>query len=326
MSQSQREMWTTYIRQVAKAAILSLCIVASGCSSGDVNNRVVTNKDELTIVFTGDVLLDRGVRKQINRKGIDHIFSGVKDSFLSADATVINLECPFSDLQTPVMKRFIFRADECWAKSLKQYGITHAAMANNHTYDQGYTGLEHTIKTLKANDIIPMGFGYDDKERIKPVELKKNGIKVVLFNSVFLRLENWIPTDGEPGICIAKANVLARCISDYKKSHPDTWIVSVVHWGFEYERIPSKQQQMEAFLLVSAGTDVIVGHHPHIIQPNKEIGNCTVIYSLGNFVFDSKREEGNKCQMAKVTFTKKEKKVKLYDVDIVNCRPEIKIQ
>lgn len=316
-------MLTICIRRVAKYIFLFLAVIANSCSSGDVNHRVSTNEDELSIVFTGDVLLDRGVRKQIERKGIYHIFSAVKDSFLAADATVINLECPLTDVYTPVMKKYIFKADEKWAASLRKCGVTHAAMANNHTYDQGSTGLEHTVDALKNNDIIPMGFGYTDEERVKPVELEKNGIKVALFNSVFLRLENWIQTDGEPGICMAKGNELANQISDYRQKHPDTKIIAVVHWGIEFMPFPSNQQQMDAMLLASAGADVIVGHHPHIVQPVKKIQNCTVIYSLGNFVFDQKREDGNKAQMAKVTFSKKETRVNLYDIDIVKCRPEV---
>jgi len=316
-------MWTISIRRVAKSIIIVLAVIANSCSSGDVGHRVSTNKDEFSILFTGDVLLDRGVRKQIERKGIDHIFSAVKDSFLAADATVINLECPLTDVYTPVMKKYIFKADEKWAASLKQYGVTHAAMANNHTYDQGSTGLLNTVRALKDNDIIPMGFGFTDEERVKPVELEKNGIKVALFNSVFLRLENWIQTDGEPGICMVKGNELAARISSYKQKHPDAKIIAVVHWGVEFMPYPSHQQQMDAMLLASAGTDVIVGHHPHIVQPVKKIQNCTVIYSLGNFVFDQKREDGNKAKMAKVTFRKNETEVILYDIDIVKCRPEV---
>ena len=316
-------MWTISIRQAAKFIIFVLAVIANSCSPGDVKHRVSTNKDELSIVFTGDVLLDRGVRKQIERKGIDHIFSAVKDSFLAADATVINLECPLTDVYTPVMKKYIFKADEKWAASLKQYGVTHAAMANNHTYDQGSTGLLNTVRALKDNDIIPMGFGFTDEDRVKPVELEKNGIKVALFNSVFLRLENWIQTDGEPGICMAKGNELAARISSYKQKHPDTKIIAVVHWGVEFMPYPSHQQQMDAMLLASAGTDVIVGHHPHIVQPVKNVKDCTVIYSLGNFVFDQSREDGNKAKMAKVTFRKNETEVILYDIDIVKCRPEV---
>lgn len=316
-------MLTICIRRVAKYIFLFLAVIANSCSSGDVGHRVSTNKDEFSILFTGDVLLDRGVRTQIERKGIDHIFSAVKDSFLAADATVINLECPLTDVYTPVMKKYIFKADEKWAASLRKYGVTHAAMANNHTYDQGSTGLEHTVRALNDNGIVPMGFGYTDEERAKPVELEKNGIKVALFNSVSLRLENWIQTDGEPGICMAKGNELANLISAYRQKHPDTKIIAVVHWGIEFMPFPSNQQQMDAMLLASAGADVIVGHHPHIVQPVKKIQNCTVIYSLGNFVFDQKREDGNKAQMAKVTFGKKETRVNLYDIDIVKCRPEV---
>ena len=121
-----------------------------------------------------------------------------------------------------------------------------------------------------------------------------------------------------------KAEKLAKYISVYKKENPNSRIVVVAHWGYEYMDKPSGKQEQEATLLANSGVDLIVGHHPHVIQTVDTIGNCTVIYSLGNFVFDSKREEGQKGQMAKVTFNKKGTKIKLYDVDIVKCRPEIK--
>lgn len=288
----------------------------SGCSSVD--------DGEISLVFTGDVMLDRGVRQQIERKGIDHIFSAVKDSFLAADATVINLECPLTDVEDPQEKQFVFKANEEWATSLKANSITHAAIANNHAYDQGSIGLAKTIKALKENNIVPIGFGLSDAERIKPIKISKNGIKTALFNCVFLPLEKWVQKDGLPGICNVKAEKLAKYISVYKKENPDSRIVVVAHWGYEYMDKPSGKQEQEATLLANSGVDLIVGHHPHVIQTVDTIGNCTVIYSLGNFVFDSKRKEGNKGQMAKVTFTKEGKKVELYDVDIVKCRPEIR--
>lgn len=288
----------------------------SGCSSVD--------DGEISLVFTGDVMLDRGVRQQIERNGIDYIFSEVKDSFIAADATVINLECPLTDVEDPAEKIFVFKADEAWATSLKQNGITHASLANNHSYDQGRIGMEHTANTLKKNGIIATGVGHSDRERIKPVEISKNGLKTAIFSSVLLPLDKWVQTDGMVGICNADADELAKAITVYKKRNPESKIIVLLHWGIEYMNKPTGKQKRDATLLAKAGADIIIGHHPHVVQQVEEINKCTVIYSLGNFVFDSKREEGQKGQMAKVTFNKKGTKIKLYDVDIKKCRPEIR--
>lgn len=288
----------------------------SGCSSVD--------GGEISLVFTGDVMLDRGVRQQIERKGIDHIFSAVKDSFLAADATVINLECPLTDVEDPQEKQFVFKANEEWATSLKANGITHASLANNHSYDQGRIGMEHTANTLKKNGIIATGVGDSDRERIKPVEISKNGLKTAIFSSVLLPLDKWVQKDGMVGICNADADELAKAITVYKKRNPESKIIVSLHWGIEYMNKPTGKQRRDATLLAKAGADIIIGHHPHVVQQVEEINKCTVIYSLGNFVFDSKREEGQKGQMAKVTFNKKGTRLKLYDVDIKKCRPKIR--
>ena len=90
----------------------------------------------LSVAFTGDVLLDRGVRQQIQKKGIEHLFESVTPLFRSLDATVINLECPVTSVRSPLHKKYIFRAEPIWAEALAQAGITHATMANNHTRDE----------------------------------------------------------------------------------------------------------------------------------------------------------------------------------------------
>ncbi|MDR0815312.1 MAG: CapA family protein, partial [Bacteroidales bacterium] len=105
---------------------------------------------ELTICFTGDVLLDRGVREQIDRRGIDALFADVAPLWANYDAVVVNLECPVTTRQAPVNKQYIFRGEPEWLPALRKAGITHAVLANNHTYDQGRGGLEDTYHNLKA--------------------------------------------------------------------------------------------------------------------------------------------------------------------------------
>lgn len=103
--------------------------------------RQQTKEDTLSILFTGDVLLDRGTRPWIEREGVKGLFQGVSEAFQKADAVVINLECPLTERHTPVGKKFVFRGKPTWAKALRQAGITHAALANNHTIDHGRDGL-----------------------------------------------------------------------------------------------------------------------------------------------------------------------------------------
>ena len=104
----------------------------------------------LTILFTGDVLLDRGVRRVAEHKGISYLFEEVTPVFREADAVVVNLECPLTDTISPVNKKYIFRADARWAKDLRKAGITHAAMATTTptTKADADFRLQHSISLM----------------------------------------------------------------------------------------------------------------------------------------------------------------------------------
>lgn len=248
----------------------------------------------LEIVFTGDVLLDRGVRPVLADEGLDSVFAGVTALFRRADAVVVNLECPLTDTVSQLNKKYIFRADASCAEGLRRVGVTHAAMANNHTNDQGRRGLVSTFRHLAEAGIVPLGYGEDSDEQLKPTVIRKDGIEVAVFNSVFVPLENWHYLADRPGICQASCEELADAVRRCKKLHADSWIVTVLHWGTEFDVHPSLKQKMQARMLAEAGTDVVIGHHPHVVQDTaviktEGVGMCDstlVYYSLGNFVFD----------------------------------------
>lgn len=280
------------LRQTVCKGQLLICFIGLLTCTSCVSE--VPKTSSLEIVFTGDVLLDRGVRTVLADEGLDSIFVGVTDLFHGADAVVVNLECPLADTASRLNKKYIFRADAACAKGLKRVGVTHAAMANNHTNDQGRKGLISTFQSLTEAGIIPLGFGEDSSEQLKPVVIRKDGIEVAVFNSVFVPLENWHYLADRPGICQASCEELSDAVRRYKKSHVDSWIVAVLHWGTEFDVHPSLRQRMQAMMLADAGTDVVIGHHPHVVQDTaviktEGVGMCDstlVYYSLGNFVFD----------------------------------------
>ena len=265
-----------------------------------------TTNDSLTVCFTGDVLLDRGVRKRIEKAGISSIFRNVTSLFLSSDAVVINLECPVTNTISPLNKKYIFRANPEWLPVLRRQGITHAAMANNHIMDQGYGGITDTYLHLKASNITPVGYGENQCEACKPCIIEKNNIQVALFNSLLLPVENWICIAENKGICQAPIEQLCELIAAYKSNNPDDWVVVMLHWGIEFQKIPTPLQRKNARHLVDAGADAIIGHHPHVIQ-NEEIYNGKpIFYSLGNFVFDQKEDDRSTRLAVSIIFNKSE--------------------
>ena len=256
----------------------------------------------LTVLFTGDVLLDRGVRHIAEHRGISYLFEEVSPIFREADAVVVNLECPLTDTISPVNKKYIFRADARWAKDLKAVGITHAAMANNHTNDQGRRGLQATAQHLTEAGITPLGYGKNFKEQMSPVLIEKDGISVALFNATTLTIENWCRIDDKPGIAQPTEKELLDEISDFHHKYPETHIVVVLHWGVEFQPYPSIRQRALAHKLPEAGVAAVIGHHPHILQPIDTKGKMPVYYSIGNFVFDQKVPKAKESMIARLTF------------------------
>lgn len=269
-------------------------------------------------------MLDRGVRRQIEKRGADDLFSSVAPLFRSVDATVINLEMPITSRKTPLRKKFIFRGEPGWTATLRRAGITHAAMANNHTNDQGYKGLEDTARHLRDEGITPLGYGLTSEERVAPTLITKSGITVALFNSVTIPLEHWFQTEGRPGVCQHSPKELAKAIKGHKASHPHHHIVVILHWGQEYSPTPSLHQRHGARILTQAGADIIVGHHPHVIQSAEKIGEKYVYYSIGNFVFDQKGERESEALILRLDFTTRSVSPTTYNVKITDCRPDLR--
>ncbi len=266
------------------------------CSSSPTTGE----EEQLSILFTGDVLLDRGVRPIAEHRGVAYLFDSVQTAFQQADAVVVNLECPLTDTLSPVNKRYIFRANASWAEDLRRVGITHAAMANNHTNDQGRRGLLATYTHLNRAGIVPLGYGTSYEEQSTPAIIEKGKTRTAVFNAVMMTLENWHHTEGKPGICQPTAERLVQTIAAYRAQHPETAIVAVLHWGVEFNSMPSITQRMLARQLADAGVDAIIGHHPHVTQPIDTVGHTLVCYSLGNFVFDQHPPLTRECIMVKL--------------------------
>lgn len=275
-----------------------LCLCNALCLSVEIQAQ-----DTLSILFTGDVLLDRGMRLIVERKGTEYLFRNVSNTFRCADAVVINLECPITDVCSPVHKKFIFRADTACAAGLQRAGVTHAAMANNHTNDQGRWGLADTYRHLKAAGIVPLGYGLTEKEQFTPVIINKKSITVALFNAVLFPTENWQQAEGKPDVCQGGVEKLAETIRTFKVSHPEAHAVAVLHWGAEFQATPHLSQRLQARTLAKAGAEAIIGHHPHVVQKMERTGGIPVFYSLGNFVFDQKHPDTHRAQMAVLHFT-----------------------
>lgn len=269
--------------------------------------------------------MDRGVRREAVKHGWPWLFAEMASLFQKADATVINLECPLTEVSTPLGKRFIFRADTCTASVMRHAGITHATLANNHSNDQGFQGLRSTVVSLIQAGITPMGYDDDTRPQLSPTLIQKGDLTAALFCAVLFPIENWMPEHCDTVPSQTNVAHLAQTIRAYRALHPSHCIICVLHWGVEFHPYATPQQIRQARVLSASGADAIIGHHPHVVQPQRQSDRIPVFYSLGNFIFDQRTPETNQAMVARIVLHQDTLKTTTIPISIRHCRPVPKL-
>lgn len=254
-------------------------------------------KEEVTIGFIGDILLDDeyAIMANLLRRGAT-INNGISEALLEKlqgmDILVANNEFPFTDRGTPTEgKTFTFRADTGVVSYLHDIGVDAAVLANNHIYDFGEVGLLDTLDTLTQAGISYVGAGRNLQEASAPIYYIVNDMKIALVAATQIeRLDN----PDTKGATENSAGVF-RCLNPEKlyevvqlaKENSD-FVIVYIHWGTENVSEPDWAQLDQAPKLAQAGADLIIGDHPHCLQGIAYYDDTPVIYSMGNFWFNSK--------------------------------------
>lgn len=281
--------------------------------------------DTLNVVFTGDILLDRGVRRVIEHHGVGHLFSdGVDSVFHAAQVVVGNLECPATKIHAPVFKRFIFRAEPEWLDTLCQHGITHLNLANNHAIDQGREGLIDTKNNIMAAGMVPIGAGENMQEAAEPVLLASEPRKVWFVPSLRLALENYAYLTDKPCVSQEPMDSLLSRVYHLRQQDSTAVIIVSLHWGAEHKLQPVPRQRHDAHMLCIAGADVLVCHHTHTQQTIEDFRGHKIYYSIGNFIFDQHKPLNSEACMVRLTITSDNLEVETIPVEIRQCVPIIK--
>ena len=281
--------------------------------------------DTLTIVLTGDILLDRGVRREIDRHGVDHLFSeGVDSVFRQAQVVVGNLECPATTIKSPVFKRYIFRGEPEWLNTLRQHGITHLNLANNHSIDQGRDGLIDTKQNIEKAGMTALGAGQDMTEASLPVLLASQPRNVWLVPSLRLALENYAYLPDKPCVSQEPMDSLLQRIDNLRKADSTAVIIVSLHWGGEHTRQPVPRQRMEAHRLINAGADILVCHHTHTLQTIEEYHGKKIYYSIGNFIFDQPKPLNSEACIVRLRIGKDSLDIETLPVEIRQCVPYLR--
>lgn len=263
----------------------------------------------ITISAAGDCTLgtDEGFNYKRSFKGKydavqdpAYFFQNVQPVFAQDDLTIVNMEGTLTEETTREPKQFAFKGDAEYAKILTAGAVETANLANNHSFDYGKKSYEDTITALEAEGIS--SFGY---ERTAVMDIK--GVKVGLAGVYEL---------AEHIDC--KQDLLDN-IASLKEQGAQIIIVSF-HWGQEKENVPSDVQVELAHAAVDNGADLVLGHHPHVLQGIEEYKGKNIVYSLGNFCFGGNSAPSDMDTMIfQQTFTVKDGK--LQEDNVTNILP-----
>ena len=246
----------------------------------------------LTLVAVGDILVQRDVQEAaLQHRGFEPLWVETASLFQSSDLVFGNLETPVAPLSGGPGKPYLFNAPAELPEALRRSGFTILSTANNHSYDQGVRGLQETLTRLEVANLVAIGSGRDQAKALTPRILARNGIRIAflawtdLFNRQFNRAGQGPWVDG------LEVEQACRAVSA-ARSQADAVVVSL-HWGHEDQHEPSPRQHEVASRLFAAGADLILGHHPHVLQPLQVLveGNrrVAVAFSLGNFISNQNR-------------------------------------
>jgi hypothetical protein len=242
---------------------------------------------QLKLVFTGDIM---GHDSQIasalatGEPGYDYrpCFEYLRPYLQEADLVIGNLEVTFAG--APYKGYPAFSSPDELADALKWAGFDILVNANNHALDRGLNGMIRTIEVLDQQEIIQTGTFSDAESRVSnyPLIVEKQGIRIALLNYTY-------GTNGirdRPPAIVNRIDtaVIRKDLQKAKTAHPD-FILVTMHWGSEYQVRESRQQQKLATFLFEHGADVVIGSHPHVVQPIRGDGaGNLVVYSMGNLV------------------------------------------
>lgn len=261
----------------------------------------------LEITLTGDLMLHGGVEDNLRLKGDTVLVRSVRQ-FLTGDFNVVNLETSLTNEQEAVSKGYAFSAIPERVGVLVAAGVSHASVANNHSFDFGDTGFDETVEVLGKQQIIAMG------SSCEPVIMSKNGQQVAVLAASL--------TDKNQHLCIGDQEQLAAAVQSFRQARPEVPLVLYLHWGLEYQQVPEQWQRSLAHRLVGLGADAIIGHHPHVFQRVEYHQGKPIVYSLGNFVADAYLPGTTDGAVAHLTVSGRQVELSVVPVNLQGYFPE----
>jgi hypothetical protein len=257
-------------------------------------------KNEAVVSFAavGDILMHQAVKDAAasskgDPQGYDALWHELKDEFSQADWAFANLETPVAPNSNLGTAPFLFNADPAMLKSLQALGIDQVSFANNHSYDQGRPGMVETLSELRKLNFDFIGAGDHCAQARSALIRDIKGIKIGFIGATALFNNPLNTHEQDPCVNAFTRESAIQSVQEARRLGAE-FIIYSLHWGVEYQAAPSQTQIDDAHALMDAGVDVLLGHHPHVLQPievhqTPDQRFAVTIYSLGNFISNQSR-------------------------------------
>lgn len=264
----------------------------------------------ITVMAVGDVLFgrytDRETYLPVVVPGRDDPFADVASILRRADVALANVESPV--LNEPadfwVHGRLTFRAGPEALPALDAAGFDVLSFANNHALNFGAHGLRETLAHVDRTRLRAVGIGRDQAEADGPVLIESAGVRVAVLGRTTWLNARRLPSKDAAIAYVSDRDMEARVAADVRQvraSGVADVVIVYLHWGRERAPRPGNHQRWAAHAMIDAGADLVIGHHPHVVQAVERHGNGLIAYSLGNFLFDNGLMEQRRSVILEVT-------------------------
>ncbi len=246
---------------------------------------VFSATNSVRLIAGGDVMLANWIQRHLTEQGPDYPFKHLNTLLARADVVFANLEAPFGTGGTPFPKQFNFRVPPRYAETLRAGNINLVSIANNHIMDYGAGVLQETQRVLQSRGIVFAGAGnnLEQARQLAVITVDSFRIGLLAYNLTFPQ-EFWA-SDTSAGTCFPYEEFV---FDDIQQAHQQVdFLIVSCHWGQELRDTPKPYQIRFAHQVIRKGADVVLGHHPHVVQGIEVYRGKVIAYSLGNFIFSS---------------------------------------
>ena len=297
------------------------------------NSDTISQQEPITfsLAAIGDVMCHNTQYMDAYNSSTDsydfsYVFDDIQNYIKSADISIGSLETTFAGKDRGYSNYPTFNSPEELAYDLAEIGLDVLSTAGNHALDKGFSGLCNTLDVLDDANISHSGTYRTQEDRDSVLIKDVKGVKVAILSYTYGT--NGIPVPSDKNFCVnlIDRDLIKQDIENAKSQNADV-IISCMHWGIEYQTIQNKEQEDLADFLFQNGVDIILGNHPHVLQPMEKrsvtledgtVKDCFVIYALGNFICDQNSENTRNSIILNLDITKNpDGKISIDKVDYV---------